>query len=101
MSERLLNVIKSQTKKAWSGSCQPLVRKNYVRCIVALTVFAAHASPSAAQPVDEIDLQHFQYVRTITLSDPGSVQPEPLLIAEIKSLDVAADGRMLVVDLLG
>ncbi len=51
-----------------------------------------------AQPVE---LEHFQFVKAITLSDPDSVYPEPLLITEIKSLDVAADGRMLVVDRFG
>lgn len=51
-----------------------------------------------AQPVE---LEHFQFVKAITLSDPDSVYPEPLLITQIRSLDVAADGRMLVVDWVG
>ena len=46
-------------------------------------------------------MAHFQRVRTITLTDPDAVHLDSLLIAEIKSLDVAPDGRMLVVDVIG
>ncbi len=53
------------------------------------------------QPVEQIELEHFQFVKTITFSDPESVYSGPLLIAQIKSLDIAVDGRMLVVDMLG
>jgi hypothetical protein len=51
-----------------------------------------------AQPVE---LEHFRFVKAITLSDPESVSSEPLLIGQIWSLDVGADGRMLVVDMRG
>lgn len=44
---------------------------------------------------------NFQKVQTIRLSDPGKILTEDLLIAEIKTLDVDSDGRLLVVDLLG
>ena len=66
--------------------------------LVALVVCVGIAN---AQPIEQIELEHFRFVKAITLSDPESVSSEPLLIAQIKSLDVAPDGRMLVVDLRG
>lgn len=61
----------------------------------SLVMFMICLNITNAQPVE---LEHFQFVKAITLSDPDSVYPEPLLITQIRSLDVAADGRMLVVD---
>ena len=69
----------------------------YAVVLVQLT----HVDTAGAQPADSVRLAHFQWVRTITLSDLDAVHPDSLLIAEIKSLDVAPDGRMLVVDLIG
>lgn len=45
--------------------------------------------------------ENFKKVQTVALSDPQEVLPEDLLIAEIHSLDVDSQGRLLVVDLLG
>ncbi len=56
-------------------------------------VISAAAQPGAAE-----QLAHFEWVRTIALSDPGAVHPDTLLIGWIWSLDVAPDGRLLVVD---
>ena len=67
----------------------------------SLILFMACADATNAQPVEQVKLEHFQFVKAITFSDPESVHSEPLLIAEIKGLDVAADGRMLVADLIG
>ena len=68
---------------------------------VGLVVSAVCVNLLRAQPVEPVELEHFRFVRAITLSDPDSVLPEELLIAQIKNLDVAADGRLLVVDRLG
>ena len=61
----------------------------------SLVIFMVCVNITNAQPVE---LEHFQFVKAITLSDPDSVYSEPLLIIQIRNLDVAADGRMLVVD---
>ena len=73
----------------------------FTSCIVGLVLSLTCVDSSGAQPAEPVKLEHFQFVRAITLSDPDSVQPDPLLIAEIRSLDVAKNGRMLVVDMLG
>jgi len=73
-----------------------------VLTLVGHALLPAYVIPSGgAQPLGPVELEHFQFVRKIMLSDPDSAQSGPLLIAEIKSLDVADDGRMLVVDLIG
>ncbi|MDE2771749.1 MAG: hypothetical protein OXI44_11395 [Bacteroidota bacterium] len=67
----------------------------------SLVLFMVCADATNAQPVEPVKLEHFQFVKAITFSDPESVHPGPLLIAEIKGLDVAADGQMLVADWIG
>ncbi|MCY4159046.1 MAG: hypothetical protein OXE92_07800 [Bacteroidetes bacterium] len=58
-------------------------------------------SDTSAQVGDSLRLGHFQKSKTITLSDPNGRLSDELLIAQIKSLDVDSDGRLLVTDLLG
>ncbi len=74
------------------------------KCFVLYAVVLVQLSSvsiASSQPADSEQLAHFEWVRTIKLSDPNGVHPDSLLISEIKSLDVGPDGRMLVVDLLG
>ena len=76
----------------------------YIRVALTIAVFIVGAlvlGTTGAQPADSVQLAHLQKVKTITLSDPDAVHPDGLLIAGIKSLDVAPDGRMLVVDWIG
>ena len=70
-------------------------------CVVALVLHLTYVGPAGAQPADSVQLAHFQKVKTITLADPDAVHPGSLLIATIRHLDVAPDGRLLVVDMRG
>ena len=55
-----------------------------------------------AQSDNGIDLEHWEYVRSVVYSDPNDVlQQDTLLLASIWSLDVDTNGRILVVDLRG
>ncbi len=90
-----------EAQQSWSltGGHRTLGRRLFAPwSLVALVVCV---DITVAQPAEPVELEHFRFVKAITLSDPESVSSEPLLIAQIKSLDVAADGRMLIVDMLG
>ncbi len=88
----------SQTseRRAAQHRCKPVSL-----CMVAAVLFWMCADVSHAQSAETEELEHFQFVKSITLSDLDSVQQEPLLIAQIRSLDVGANGQMLIVDMLG
>ena len=90
-----------EAQQGWrqTGMRRTLGRGPYA--LWSLILLMVCADVTHAQPVEPVKLEHFQFVRSITFSDPESVSSEPLLIAQIKSLDVAPDGRMLVVDLRG
>ncbi len=72
------------------------------RCLVLFastqSLHLVIAMSAAAQAEQAEQLAHFEWVRTIALSDPDAVHPDTLLIGWIWSLDVALDGRLLVVD---
>lgn len=78
-----------------------LQRGKFFVLYVFVLVQPTYVSWTHAQPADSVQFAHFEWVRTVALSDPDAVRPGDLLIAEVKSLDVAPDGRMLVVDLIG
>ena len=78
-----------------------LHRVPFLAVYVFVLVQPMYVGVTCAQPADSAHYEHFKWVRTVTLSDPDAVHPGDLLIAEIKGLDVAPDGRMLVVDLIG
>ena len=102
---RIGNSRKPSQRSSWR---QPAGRRSgglevklYVVCFVALVPLTVCANDSVAQLPEPVELEHFQFVRAITFSDPDKVHPDTLLITSIWSLDVAADGRMLVVDMRG
>lgn len=66
-----------------------------------LALWMAFVPATAAQPSDSEQLEHFKWVRTITLSDPDAVHPDSLLIGWIWSMDVGPEGQMLIVDFKG
>lgn len=84
-----------EAQQCWhlTDRCRTLGRR--LNALWSLVLLMVCVNITNAQPGE---LEHFQFVKAITLSDPDSVYPEPLLITQIRSLDVAADGRMLVVD---
>ena len=88
------------TRKGWYHAAERR-RRVFAFCVVGLVLSMACVDPAGAQPAKPVELEHFQVVRAITLSDLDSVQQEPLLIAQIRSLDVGANGQMLIVDMLG
>ena len=73
------------------------------RCLVlfastqSLHLVIALSAAAQAEPAEQ--LAHFEWVRTIALSDPDAVHPDTLLTGQIWSLDVDSDGRLLIVDL--
>ena len=85
----------SAHETSWQGG------RCFALCVVALVLHLTYVGPAGAQPAGSVQLAHFQKVRTITLADPDAVHPDSLLMAGIWSLDVAPDGRMLVVDMRG
>ena len=57
--------------------------KLHVFSLVAVALFMAFANDSVAQLPEPIELEHFQFVKSITLSDPNKVHPDSLLITGI------------------
>ena len=74
--------------KGWAGWSNARARGTITRCAVTLSLLLACGNPLAAQPEEQVDIEQFQFERTIELSDPNSIHPDLLLIGHLWSLDI-------------
>ncbi|MDE2955517.1 MAG: hypothetical protein OXU68_00695 [Bacteroidota bacterium] len=84
-----------------TGWTDQMIGTTLYRCTIMLTVVLACGNLQAAQPEEPANLEHFRFERSIKFTDPHSVHSDTLLIGHIWSLEVGADGRLLVVDMRG